>query len=167
MSMLVRQDSLATDSLVHLAAKLDLGPLQEPSAVPFSFETIGWPILGGLVLLGILIVGFLKVRAYRKNAYRRSALAELERVVSGQSPLVHSLVLLKRTAMHAYGRDQVGNMYGKACYMFLDKKAQGVQFASIYDRIERLVYQEEQPDEQVRKAIISNTKKWIRDHDAS
>ncbi|WP_229683458.1 DUF4381 domain-containing protein [Echinicola rosea] len=162
--MMVRQDTLATDSLAQIAAGLKLGPLQEPEAVSFTFETIGWPILGGLGLLGIVVLVVLQVRAYHKNRYRREALAELENVASGKRPLFYSFVLLKRTAMHAYGRDTVGQMYGKSWYTFLDKKAQGVGFMALEERIDRLIYQDELPEEQVKTAIITNTKKWIKDH---
>ncbi|QDH81358.1 DUF4381 domain-containing protein [Echinicola soli] len=164
MSLMVKQDTLTTDSLAQIAASLDMGPLQEPEAVSFTFDTIGWPILGGLVLLGIVVLMVLQVRAYHKNRYRREALSELENVVNGKRPLFYSFVLLKRTAMHAYGRNKVGEMYGKSWYEFLDKKAQGVSFAALQERIDRLIYQDELPEEQVKTAIITNTKKWIKDH---
>jgi hypothetical protein len=162
--ILLLQIESDTESLAQATAGLNLGPLQEPSAVPFTFSTIGWPILGAVVLILMVIVAILTIRKYRHNRYRREALAELQQVVRGELDFVHSMVLVKRTAIHAFGRDEVGKLTGTDWLKFLDEHARQVQFLSMQSEVEGLMYKSETPNNTVRDKILTNVKNWINNH---
>lgn len=155
-----------TDSLAQAVADLNLGPLQEPAAVPFTFETIGWPILAAVILILIVVIAFFQIRKYRRNRYRREALAELQKVTAGEMNLAHCMVLVKRTAIHAFGREKTGKLAGKAWFSFLDENAKNVAFLSLQTEIEALIYKDETPEASAKEKIIKNTKNWITTHAA-
>jgi hypothetical protein len=165
--ILLLQIASHTDSLDQATVDLNLGPLQEPSAVPFAFSTIGWPILGAVVLVLLIVVATLAIRKYNHNRYRREALAELQQVVRGEIDFVHSMVLVKRTAIHAFGRDKVGKLTGTDWFKFLDGHARQVQFLSIQSEVEGLIYKSETPDQTTRDKIVVNVKNWINTHGAA
>ena len=145
-------------------AELNLGSLQEPEAVGFTFETIGWPILAAVIFGVFLIVTFFAIRRHIKNRYRREALAELQQVVLGELPLNHSLVLVKRTAIYAFGREKVGKLAGKEWFQFLDQNAKDVSFLSVQTEVEALIYKDEVPINETKEKLIVNTKNWIKTH---
>lgn len=164
MITLLSQIASDTDSLAQAVADLNLGPLQEPSAVRFAFSTIGWPILAAVILILMVVVAILTIRKYNQNRYRREALAELQQVVRGELDFVHSMVLVKRTAIHAFGRDKVGNLTGTDWLKFLDQHSRQVQFLSIQSEVEGLIYKSETPDTTTRDKILMNVKNWINSH---
>lgn len=163
MSLLL-QIAPAADSLAM--ASLDLGPLQEPQAVEFTFSTVGWPILAGVILILIVVIAILQIRIYRHDKYRRQALEEWQKVVANEHQLSHCMVLVKRTAIHAFGRDEVGKLAGQEWLQFLDSNAKNVAFQSIHDEVEALIYKDAQPEAGMREAILKNTKNWITTHAA-
>ena len=163
MSMLLQIASPVDSAAI---AGLNIGPLQEPEAVGFTFETIGWPILAAVIFVVILIISFFAISKHIKNRYRREALAELQQVASGQLPLNHSLVLVKRTAIHAFGREKVGKLAGKEWFQFLDENAKNVNFLSVQTEAEALIYKDEALEKQAKEELILNTKNWIKHHAA-
>lgn len=66
------------DSLAQKAELLQLGPLQEPPPVPFTFDTVGWPILVVIIGISLLLIAFFLIRKHIRNRYRRAALQELQ-----------------------------------------------------------------------------------------
>lgn len=162
--ILLLQIASDTDSLAQATADLNLGPLQEPSPVTFTFSTIGWPILGTLALILMTVVAILAIRRYKHNRYRREALAELQQVVHGELDFIHSMVLVKRTAIHAFGRDKVAKLTGSDWLKFLDEHARQVQFLSLKSEVEGLIYKSQTPDNITRDKILSNVKNWINNH---
>lgn len=154
------------DSVAQLAADLHLGPLQEPPAVPFTFDTIGWPILAAVIGISLLILAFFQIRKYRRNRYRREALKELQRVEKGELELIQNFVILKRTAIHAFGREAVGRLAGTEWLKFLEDHARGVRFLDFETEIDALIYKNEEPPVDTRSKLVINTQKWIRYHAA-
>ncbi|WP_417602335.1 DUF4381 domain-containing protein [Owenweeksia hongkongensis] len=155
-----------SDSLTKVVADLNLGPLQEPSDVAFTFETIGWPILAILMLILIIVFSFFQIIKYKRNQYRREALAELKKVTAGEMNLTHCMVLVKRTAIHAFGREKTGKLAGKEWFSFLDENAKNVAFLSVQTEVEALIYKDEMPENTAKEKIIKNTKNWIATHAA-
>ncbi|AEV31070.1 hypothetical protein Oweho_0046 [Owenweeksia hongkongensis DSM 17368] len=153
-----------SDSLTTVVADLNLGPLQEPADVAFTFETIGWPILAILMLILIIVFSFFQMRKYKRNQYRREALAELKKVASGELDFAYSMVLVKRTAIQAFGREKAGKLAGKEWFTFLDENAKNVSFLSVLTEIEALIYKSEIPEKTTQEKIIVNAKNWISTH---
>ncbi|MCM5664113.1 DUF4381 domain-containing protein [Galbibacter mesophilus] len=155
------QDTIAAkDTTTVRPEDLQLKPLYEPADVPFTVETIGWKLLAiFLVLLGLTILYFV-IKHHKKNAYRREALKELEQVHS----VSEILVILKIAAMKAFGREQTGALYGESWITFLDEKVKTPLFAPHKESIAAVVYQENEPSEETKRKIITNSKKWIKTH---
>ncbi len=94
-----------------------------------------WPPAPGVYALGLTLLlllawgGWLGFLHWRRNRYRRSALAELTRLeqdlTTGSDPALLSQlpVLLKRTALAAYGRKRVAALSGQPWLAFLDQSA--------------------------------------------
>lgn len=152
------------DSVLQAASSMDLGPLQEPPPVPFTFETIGWPVLGILLFVLALTLTLIQISKYRHNRYRREALSDLTKIQNGELDLTYCMVLVKRVAIHAFGRMKVGNLSGRQWLEFLDETATDVQFVKVQKEVEALIYQNKTPAKEVTEQILLNTKNWIRNH---
>ena len=138
--------------------------MYEPPPVEFSFEAPGWTYLLWFCLALGLIIGIRQIQKYRKNKYRRDAIKALEQ--SGNS-ITEVFVILKHTAMHAYGRAEVSSLSGIEWLTFLDTKARHVDFKTHADVIAEALYREVDIAPDAMKAIASNAKTWIRTHAAS
>ena len=106
---------------LNLVELLDLlEPVPEPLRVAMTPQTPGWLVLGLAVALLALWAAVKLLRNYRSNAYRRAALAELNMLSrTGEDP-ARIAVLLRRTALAAYPRDQVASLHGDSWLRFLD-----------------------------------------------
>lgn len=94
--------------------------LSEP--VSFLPATKAWWWLAGAVILWLVYRGYRVFERWRRNRYRREAVAWLREAVSriNRDELLQQLpVLLKVTAMHAYGRERVASLEGSAWLGFL------------------------------------------------
>jgi hypothetical protein len=107
-----------------------------PSPVSFWPPAPGWWILAALVLV-LIVAGFWLWRRYQRRAYRRSALKQLQQLQlalqQGQAEatiLADLSVLLRRTAISRYGRQQVASLHGKDWLTFLDRTGRTTQFTS-------------------------------------
>ena len=150
---------------------IDLGPLYEPDAVRFSFETAGWYVLSGLLLL-LAVLLFLKwFKRYRENAYRREALKNLaiiEDKFSGQQDVLcmnDVLILLKLVAIKAFGRQQVAQLYGNDWLEFLESKGKNTPFTQYKHNISNTLYDTIAVDMKGLEEVIELSEKWIKTHD--
>ncbi len=149
---------------------IDLGPLYEPDAVRFSFETPGWYLVAGLFSLLAILLFFRWLKQYRKNGYRREALktlAEIEHYSQNQKELIQLndiWVLLKRVAMETFGRQQVAQLYGNDWLEFLESKGKNTPFTSCKQHIVNTLYDTIEVDPKETKALIELSKHWIRTH---
>ena len=118
-------DAAPTGLLKELA---DISVPPPPSWAP---QTAGWAVLGAVLLLAALWAGWRALRRHRANRYRREALAELSSLAAGVDAggdrraraLVGATVLLKRTALAAWPRDQVAALNGEGWSRFLGANA--------------------------------------------
>ncbi|WP_430817842.1 DUF4381 domain-containing protein [Carboxylicivirga sp. RSCT41] len=103
-----------------------IGELMEPAPVPFSFEAPGWYILLTLFGLLLIIAVIRQIIRYRKNKYRREAVALLKALAQSHSPGAHKLFktleILKRVAIHSYGREEQTALNGLSWLTFLERK---------------------------------------------
>jgi hypothetical protein len=101
-----------------------LHEIVEPPAVAWLPQTPGWWVLGAWIfaVLVIAVRHWLAVR--RRNRYRRDALHELDQLAAGaESTAAEIALLVKRTALAAYPREQVASLYGADWAAFLRRSA--------------------------------------------
>lgn len=157
-----QNDTLATsNSAVPIQ---ELGNIYEPPPVSFTFETIGWAVLGALLMIGLLVGIFFLIRHYQQNRYRRIALAALEKLELDQNSFPQVFVILKRVAIQVFGREKVGALVGSAWLNFLDQTGKNIALQRYEKEIQDLIYKDQLPDNQVQKSILSEAQKWIRTH---
>lgn len=149
---------------------IDLGPLYEPSAVRFSFDTPGWYLLGGLLLLFAVLFFLRWLKHYRKNRYRREAmrvLTEIELQIKNQEgthQINDILVLLKLVAIKAFGRQEVAQLHGNEWLEFLESKGIHTPFTQYKKNILNSLYVAIAVDIKETKELIELSKQWIRTH---
>jgi hypothetical protein len=149
---------------------IDLGPLYEPDAIRFSFETPGWYLVAGLLLLVAVLLFVKWLKRYRKNVYRREALRNL-RIIEDKSYnqkdvlcLNDVLVLLKLVAIKAFGRQQVAQLHGNDWLEFLESKGRNTPFTHYKQHIVNTLYGTIEVDVKEKKALMELSKKWIKTH---
>lgn len=153
---------IQSDTINKVIPELENAKLKEPPEVAFSFETVGWKVLGVLLLLSILVFIVLKLRQYLKNKYRREAIQQIENTKS--ISLNEVLRILKITAIQAYGRQSIAVLYGSEWLKFLEKTGKDIQMLKFEPSISKSIYQDEPPTDDTIQEIIHNSKKWIKTH---
>jgi len=109
----------------------ELADVSVPAAPSWLPQTQGWAVFGVVLLLAAFWAGWRALRRYRANRYRREALVELSALESsvdaGNEQRVRALasatVLLKRTALAAWPREQVAALSGEGWGRFLGANA--------------------------------------------
>lgn len=145
-----------------------VGGILEPDPVPFSFETIGWKILGGILLLVLLIISYKRFKLYQKNRYRRQAIAKIQKITAEKSQsgqkIRHFNIVLKQVAIEAFGRVPVAELYGNEWLMFLDSKVRNSSFTDFGNSFTDAMYSDKEIEEKQLNAIYKLTKTWIHEH---
>jgi len=118
----------------------------------------GWWVLAAAALALIVTIGLLWARRHRRAAYRREALRELDRLGEeiGELPS-----LLKRVALCAYPREQVAALNGTAWIDFLNSHAAHAEFDT---SLTQLNYRDTAITPAARAALLTSTRRWIREH---
>jgi len=126
-----------------------------------------------IAAVALLVAAILAIRQFvryrRANRYRREALAELTRVENaGEAPaelLTQLSLLLRRTALAAFPREQVARLSGPAWLSFLDRTSNGRPFFEGEGRLLAFgPYQRKQPDEAQLRSLVVLVRQWIRGH---
>lgn len=149
---------------------LDLAELYEPKAFAFTFETLGWYILGTCILILVLffLVKFLlkyKKDAYRRKAFGRILLAEQDMAIEDVRPLVNEIfVVLKQVAIEVYGRTSVASLYGKEWLAFLEGSGKDTLFLQLAPLLEDTLTTRDRIDKVALSELIECSKKWIQTH---
>jgi len=143
---------------------MKLHDLYEPAPVVFRFETPGWFILAGIILMILFIVIFVQLRKYIKNRYRREALQKLSRLDSSGPCIMPLFVILKQTAMHAFGRDKVAPLYGKEWLSFLEETGKEVHMSHYQEQVIQALYRGQEMEPDTQKRMLANAENWIRTH---
>ena len=103
-------------------ALAELAEIVIPDAVSFVPATDAWWWPAGAVLLWLAHRGYLVLNRWRRDRYRREALTWLSKIarrVDGDELVQKLPILLKATAMHAYGRERTAQLSGMAWLEFL------------------------------------------------
>ncbi len=141
--------------------------LVRPEPVSWMPQTPGWWIALAWLTAVIVILLWHRYRAWRRNRYRREALATLrsieansvnEKQVAGQIA-----ILLRRTALAAYPREVVAQLYGSEWAKFLCEAASNDPI--IGQSAEQLATAAYRTDSD-GKALIAPARRWIKVHRA-
>lgn len=117
-----------TGSAAPTARLEDLHDIVVPAGVA------AWPPAPGWFALAVvaLVAGAWLITAARRRRsalrYRQAALVEFRALPAGAEGARLAAVLLKRTAIHAYGRARVATLSGDAWLAFLDDHGGGGRF---------------------------------------
>ena len=114
---------------LNLPQLLDLmHDLVRPEPVAWTPQTIGWTVVAVWLVTVTGLIIWSRIQHWRRNRYRRAALAELRQIGQqqelDQQTMAYAIAtLLKRTALAAFGRDQVADLYGKEWADFLRRSS--------------------------------------------
>ncbi|MDN3273591.1 DUF4381 domain-containing protein [Frankia sp. RB7] len=164
--------------LLAQAPPVDTDPVAGLVDISLPHEVGLWPQtwesrIAIVLLLTIVIASAWRLVRYRRvNRYRREALAELSSMEqtnsSGREQLLTGLTLLvRRTALTAFSREQVASLAGPAWLSFLDRTYDGQEFSRGVGRL--LVsgsYQPIEPNEAEIQSLSRLVRRWIRGHHA-
>jgi len=155
-------DPSQTDSLQLQTAQLEA--LYEPPSVPFTFETVGWEIVGLLLVLILVVAAAFWVRRYIRNRYRREALKQLKQYQAGSWQVEQVYLVLKQSAIHAYGRTTAGKLYGSDWLKFLEDSGKDVQLLKYEPELSAAIYRNQSLSSETARNFLENAKTWIITH---
>ena len=140
-----------------------------PEAISWFPDAPGWVVLAGLLAVYILYRLYLLYRQYQSNAYRRAALkllAEIARVDDEQNKLP---LLVRRTALYAYPREEVAPLVGREWEVWLDSRCPGSEFSKEHSGLlSALAYSPKNlSDEQQLSSFRSAIGYWIKNHEVN
>jgi hypothetical protein len=130
----------------------------QPPPPSWTPQTVGWYVVFALLFVLAIWAAWRILASWRRNRYRREALRELEHTEVSAIP-----VLLKRTALAAWPREQVASLSGEPWLQFLEihykafSKDQGRRILDLEYRGDSLGPEEE-------RAIRQAAAGWIRRH---
>jgi hypothetical protein len=158
-----RYEGLNLPQLLELVHELVV-----PEPVPWTPQTPGWwVLLGWLLAVSALVIAAI-IRRRRRNRYRREALALLNAVAAqADIPPAESArrvaEIIKRTALVAYPRAQVANLYGSAWAQFLrESSGNDRRVSEAAQMLAAAAYRRDAAGE----ALVSPARRWIKVHRA-
>ncbi|SNT12082.1 protein of unknown function [Tardiphaga sp. OK246] len=167
-------DAAVTMDATTRAALQKLTDIWMPSPVPWTPQTSGWAVLGGIVLTVIIWAALRAVRRYRADGYRREALAELDRIEvrllddrERGAALTDIARLLKRAALGGWPRAEVASLSGTRWVAFLRAHAGRYGLSEVAASfLEEREYSGRQPVVNVIHAreITEAARQWIGSH---
>jgi Ca-activated chloride channel family protein len=148
--------------------------------IPLPPEVSLWPqtwtfrITIAVVVAAVVVAAWWAIRHWWTNRYRREALAELSDIENAhdsgtaENGLAADLALLvRRTALAAFPREQVAALAGPTWLSFLDHTYGGTEFSQGCGRVlESAPYQPPQANMNGSRALIELVRRWIKVHHA-
>ncbi len=148
----------------HIPYPISLHALYEPEPVAFRFETPGWYMILILLISILVFVTTWQYLKFKKNKYRRDALQDMENLENTFSLIPKVFVILKKTAIHCFGKEIVGELHGKQWIDFLDSTGKNINMKMYTKEITDALYSEQKIPSETEKIIVSNAKTWIQTH---
>lgn len=150
------QDPLAQLRDIHMPEAIGWWPLAP-----------GWWLLAVLILLLIAGVIIWRIQRHRRLAYKREALAQWQDIHArylndkdANALLAELSVLLKRTCITRYGREQTAGLAGEQWLNFLDQTGKSTEFTQGAGKV--LVTQRFTPRPEVDgPALLNVTLAWL------
>jgi len=157
------------------ASLQNLNDIILPASVGWWPLATGWYVLFGISMIILAWFSYQSIRRWFADRYRRAALNELRSIEEGirsaakrDSSLRQIPILLKRTALSAYQRDQVASLSGKDWHDFLNTTLRTPVFSeSISSILDKLSYTSgdlSSVDSQAVTALLNASKKWLQHH---
>lgn len=139
-----------------------------PDPVPLWPLAPGWLWLLGMLALVLAALGLRGLIRFQRNRYRREALRELAQLQARADAdvLADLSVLLKRTALTAFPREQVARLTGEPWFAFLDRSG-GTDFSGGTGRIlEDATYHAAAPGPEANslQPLFAEVRQWIQQH---
>lgn len=154
---------------LNLPQLLDLlHDIMRPETVAWTPLTVGWGIAAFWLAVVLVLVGWNRYGHWHRNRYRREALAVLQSIeaAAADNPVAAAgdvAALLKRTAMVAYPRPRVANLYGADWARFLrESSSNDPDVTAAAERLATAAYRAD-ADAQV---LIAPARRWIKVHRA-
>lgn len=159
------------------ASLQNLNDIILPDAVAWWPLAPGWYFVLGLLLITLAYLIYKWIHRWTNNRYRRAALHQLQLLAEGiQNPdqrnscLRQLPVLLKRTALSVYPRNQLASLTGKNWHDFLNSKVNTPSFdgtaSALLDRLSYSVGDLTSVDSQASDALLKACKHWLIHHQA-
>lgn len=158
------------------AALQKLADIWIPAPVPWTPQTSGWAVLGGIILVAIVWAGVGGIRTYHAARYRREALTELDAIEmrllidrDAGAALASIPELLKRVTLGAWPRVEVAALSGTQWVAFLTAHAgrSGLSDVLVEHLAGEYAAHRSVMDIDHARSICSAARKWIRGHDVS
>src|SRR5262245_5709033 len=140
-----------------------------PDAVSLWPQTWTARITIAVVLAVAVVAAWKVIRQWHANRYRREALAELARIEANETPNMSTelALLVRRTALAAFPREQIVALTGPAWLSFLDRSYGGQEFShGAGSLLEAAAYRPAPPDRSQLQTLIDLTRRWIKVHHA-
>ena len=137
-----------------------------PEAVGFFPPAPGWNIIL-LLLLALLFHTLVKAyMRYKRSLYRREALKELDTYRQHSKENASSLLMLaKRVAMAAYGREVIAKLYDDAWWDFMEKHSKAKVGSETREDIAKLLYDASYTmNSELQDTVIKLVRLWIKTH---
>ncbi len=136
----------------------------KPPAPSWMPQTIGWYVVFGLLLLLAAWLAWRVLANWRHNRYRREALRQLKYASVSEIP-----VLLKRTALAAWKREEVASLSGEPWLEFLNRHAAASSSSrrkldEAESHLVELDYRGATIDHEQETVIRRRADEWIRRH---
>lgn len=132
----------------------------QPPPPSWRPQTMGWYIVFAVAALLLLWFVLHMVRVWRRNRYRRESLVKVAQVDAMQLS-----VLLKRTALSAWPREEVASLSGEAWLKFLDSAVDAPLFnGAPADRLEEIALTGKQLSSSDELALRDAARTWIKQH---
>jgi hypothetical protein len=158
------------------ASLQNLNDIVLPATVGWWPLAPGWYFLIGLLLIALAWLCYRSLQRWNNNRYRRAALTELQLLEQDtqnaekrDSSLRQLPVLLKRTALSAYPRNQVASLSGDDWYGFLNSQVKKPAFTdptiSLLDHLAYSTGHLGSVDPQATSALFEAIKHWLGHHD--
>lgn len=142
--------------------------LQQLDDIELPAEASWWPLAPGWWILGIVVLalliglGYYLIRRYRQLSYQREALKILQQshaIADDLQFIRHINQLLKRVAIHLYGRQQVAKLHGAAWQQFLAHSS-GLD---VFTQINELNFYQAAETLRIDRAyLLSLSQQWIK-----
>lgn len=142
----------------------------EPDPISFTFDTLGWKIVGVLCLILIIYGAYKWYLHYQKNAYKRNAIAVLNALNNNigsknNVAIVEKIsVELKKVAIISFGRNQVAPLSGTSWLSFLQEKGKHTPFLQFDDEVHNVIYNRKEIDSKKLTEMLQISIKWIKTH---
>ena len=157
------------------ASLQNLNAIVLPAPVDWWPLANGWYVVFGIVLIVIGWFGYRLVQSWIANRYRRTALQKLQVLandiqsgVNRDSSLRQIPILLKRTALSAYPREQVASLAGKDWFDFLNSNVRNPPFTeSNFVTLDKVSYscgELSVIDTHSITALLNASKQWLKNH---